>query len=217
MADKKSPKAIDAVQPGDTPPAPTSRPIIVSNHSYMKADPMLSSESGEEKPSNEPSAEPKEEVPEQDVTPKSANIVASNEGKKLTPSAAVEEAAQSEPEAPKPDAPEEKPKAPAPDDKPMEQPWDTEEKADESSEVVDEEDASLSPEEEANAAHEAELERHIEAGTYAVPINRVNRQHQRVVLIVLLLALLLLIVLDGLLDMGILKVSGVPHTNFFSQ
>ena len=60
-----------------------------------------------------------------------------------------------------------------------------------------------------------ELEELVQKGTYAVPINQVARKRAVVLLSVCLVLILLAALVDLLLDMGLLAVSGVPHTNFF--
>ncbi len=60
-----------------------------------------------------------------------------------------------------------------------------------------------------------ELEDLVQKGTYAVPINQVARKRAVVLLTVFLVLILLAALVDLLLDMGLLTISGVPHTNFF--
>lgn len=61
-----------------------------------------------------------------------------------------------------------------------------------------------------------DLESHVAKGTYFVPINQVGKRRSRMVLTAVLIVVLALITLDLLLDMGIINISGVPHTTFFS-
>ncbi len=64
--------------------------------------------------------------------------------------------------------------------------------------------------------HSHDLEAHVTKGTYFVPINQVGKRRSRIVLTIIFCVILVLITFDLLLDMGILKLSGVPHTTFFS-
>ncbi len=65
-------------------------------------------------------------------------------------------------------------------------------------------------------AREAELERMIAAGTYAVPINGAKRRRSWVFLTILLVVVVALIVVDVLADMEVLSLPfGLPSTNFF--
>ncbi len=60
-----------------------------------------------------------------------------------------------------------------------------------------------------------ELEAQIAKATYAVPINRVARKRTAITGVLLLITILLIALLDLLLDMGLLKLSSIPHTQFF--
>ena len=232
---KKPAKVMDTVHAGDTPPTPSARPVLVTNRPFMTVDPMLTAEQsgkGEEKPSGEPVAKPSD-------GPSGAPRL-TREGKNLAPvinqvdeaeqpaaeDTPVQETVQnetSEPEKlaaspseaeqtvhhtggikitpPKHDTPEEAKDEPEEDD---------ETEAD----TADETEAE-NPEENPEAARNLELERHIAAGTYFVPIGQVKRRRQKVLLILLLLVSLGLITLDLLLDLGTLNLSGVPHTSLF--
>lgn len=232
---KKPAKVMDTVHASDTPPTPSARPVLVTNRPFMTVDPMLTAEQsgkGEEKPSGEPVAKPSD-------GPSGAPRL-TREGKNLAPVInQVDEAEQpaaedtpaqetvqnetSEPEKlavspseaeqtvhhtggikitpPKHDTPEEAKDEPEEDD---------ETEAD----TADETEAE-NPEENPEAARNLELERHIAAGTYFVPIGQVKRRRQKVLLILLLLVSLGLITLDLLLDLGTLNLSGVPHTSLF--
>ncbi|MBL8031859.1 MAG: hypothetical protein JNK33_06100, partial [Candidatus Doudnabacteria bacterium] len=64
------------------------------------------------------------------------------------------------------------------------------------------------------SAQEADIERHIAAGTYAVPIDTVRRRRRTITIFAVLTLLTLLITLDLLLDLDVLQNSSVPHTNF---
>lgn len=231
---KKPAKVMDTVHAGDTPPTPSARPVLVTNRPFMTVDPMLTAEQsgkGEEKPSGEPVAKPSD-------GPSGAPRL-TREGKNLAPvinqvdeaeqpaaeDTPVQETVQnetSEPEKlavspseaeqtvhhtggikitpPKHDTPEE----------PKDEPEEDETGAD----TADETEAE-NPEENPEAARNLELERHIAAGTYFVPIGQVKRRRQKVLLILLLLVSLGLITLDLLLDLGTLNLSGVPHTSLF--
>jgi hypothetical protein len=91
----------------------------------------------------------------------------------------------------------------------------TEDQSTPSDETSAEQDAQLSPPETVNAdAHRAELEQHIAAGTYVVPIGQLKRRRRKILLVVLALCLLAILTLDLLLDAGILTLPAVPHTTF---
>jgi hypothetical protein len=70
-----------------------------------------------------------------------------------------------------------------------------------------------SKEKTAEEKRQEELEEIIAAGTYRVPIGQVAKRRSRMVFTVIIIVLLLLALLDLALDMGLLTLSGVPHTN----
>lgn len=236
-AEKKSRKVIDAVHPGDTPPTPTSRPIV-GNRSYIASDPMLNestSDDSSDKPSGEPSTATKEAAAkEPPVSREAKDIVPMEEASKNSADAtknAEEKAAEPETDAKSDvvaDAKDEsndttkEQASSANSEKPD---TDTTEKSNESqavdtvaisdNETGDSGDTPTpTPEDEANAAREAELERHIAAGTYAVPIGQVKQRQRKMMVIITVVLVFAAVVFDVLLDLEILKLSGVPHTNF---
>jgi len=77
---------------------------------------------------------------------------------------------------------------------------------------------SQSSEELALKAREEEIEHHIAAGTYAVPINTVKRRRMQIVISVFAVLLVILIALDLCADMNVITLPfGLPHTNFFTS
>ncbi len=71
---------------------------------------------------------------------------------------------------------------------------------------------------ETDAKRSAELEEIIASGKYVVPINATQRKRTKMITIELaILSLILaLVLIDALLDVGMLSLSGIPHTHFFS-
>lgn len=236
-AEKKPRKVMDAVHPGDTPASPTSRPIV-GNRAYIASDPMLNEQEKDasaEKPSGSESTatkeaaakEPavsreaknikpisddpsdKEYVPDTDAeeSPKTDTADASEQKEQKDINQTADTPVDVEPKPPEEDgvvAPE-APTVPVSDTQEA-----TEDDTDEPEEVPQQ-----TPEDEAAAAREAELERHIAAGTYAVPIGQVKHRKQKMTLILVLVVLVVAVVaLDVLLDMDVFELSGVPHTNF---
>ncbi|MBL8122006.1 hypothetical protein JNM87_04640, partial [Candidatus Saccharibacteria bacterium] len=63
------------------------------------------------------------------------------------------------------------------------------------------------------SAQEADIERHIAAGTYAVPIDTVRRRRRTIVLITLAFLILAVVSLNILLDLDILTIPSFPHTD----
>lgn len=139
-----------------------------------------------------------------------------------TPASAAETptlAAPSEPDKPSPAPEKPKPAEAEPKPEAAPEPEIPEAPLSESEEAAKKADADS----EAQAAEDAKnqkLEELIASGTYAVPINAVQRKRSRMfVAAMCILALLLLVVLlDALLDVGIIKLpSVIPHTHFFSK
>jgi hypothetical protein len=73
-----------------------------------------------------------------------------------------------------------------------------------------------SSEEDPEAARNLEIERHIAAGTYFVPIGQVKRRRRAIAFIITCLLLATLVVLNILLDLDILTLN-LPHTNFLNN
>ncbi len=64
--------------------------------------------------------------------------------------------------------------------------------------------------------HTHDLEAHVAKGTYFVPINQVGKRRSRIIITIIIFVILGLLTLNLLLDMGILDIPGIPHTNYFS-
>ena len=247
MPAKKTPsvKIIDISAPDQSSPDPTSRPVVVTNRPVLANDPMMVDGPASSKtvPSTAPvvsrqaktispisdtmtidtgvdakapteSAQPTEPntatLPEENSVPTntaptdtvgpSVEAGAAPIVQKAT-STAVEEPKPSEPVAP----PEEsKPQVPAP--KPPTDEEIASEKAVADERILGEEEA-----------RRQELERLIESGKYAVPINAVRRKRTRTVVLGLsILAFVLAVALfDVALDTHTIVVRAVPHTHFF--
>jgi hypothetical protein len=228
-APKKPAKVIDGVHAGAAPAAPTSRPLI-TNRPFMAMDPMLNPTQGAgdttEQPSSEPPKKPvaahsvdrtaKDIMPSAELVEaaeKEDDIVETDETTPATKEAVPVEAADTPPTN---EADEHKPAlVPSSPEKPLKT---IPSKAPDEDEA--ETDADLkadvpNTEEDAAAAQKLEIERHIAAGTYFVTINH-RRHHRRTVLLVVVLMLIAAgVALDILLDMGVLKLPSLPHTNFF--
>lgn len=232
---KKPAKVMDTVHASDTPPTPSARPVLVTNRPFMTVDPMLTAEQsgkGEEKPSGEPAAKPSD-------GPSGAPRL-TREGKNLAPvinqvDEAEQPAAEDTPaqetvqnETSEPEKPAASPseaeqtvhhtggiKITPPKHDTPEEPKDEPEDDDETEADTAGETEAENPEENPEAARNLELERHIAAGTYFVPIGQVKRRRRKVILLTVFILLAAILVLDLLLDMEILKLDSIPHTSFF--
>ncbi len=232
-ASKKPTKVMDGVHPGDTPPPSSGRPVIVTNRPILTTDPMLSTDAvdtGEEKPSGESAATPS-------GVPKFTH-----EAKDIAPQQATDETAEPESESkPESESAPEKPEVP-PAEKPEGEALSYKDKIhitppnevkstpdEESSEVKDDsddssedDDSAATPEqaeraeEDPKTAKEHEIERHIAAGTYFVPIGQAKRRRMAIAFIVFLVLIATLIALNILLDLDILTLN-LPHTNFLNN
>lgn len=221
MAENKpTAKIMDVVHPGNVQPAPSGRPVIVSNRPYIKADPMLNAPDtlpNNTSPANAP-IEQNEKISvtdhdESDIANKQEVEIAAEQPEKIAvephtekvipvPSSAIESddsTHKDEPEAPaEHSAPE--------DDTTL------------AANILKAQTPSApAVDEDAEKAREEELERLIASKEYAVPINKVGRHKKIILLWVLVLLVLLIVMVDLLADMGVISLPFVPHTSFFSS
>jgi hypothetical protein len=228
-AAKKPAKVIDGVHAGAAPAAPTSRPLI-TNRPFMAMDPMLNpNKEANDTVEQSSNAAPKKSTTTRTVDRTAKDIMPSTDPVETTET--VDEVAETdenpaETKETVPAAPADVPSVHETDEhKPALVPSSPEKplktipsKAPDEDEA--ETDADLkadvpNTEEDAAAAQKLEIERHIAAGTYFVTINH-RRHHRRTVLLVVVLMLIAAgVALDILLDMGVLKLPSLPHTNFF--
>lgn len=236
-------KVMDVTHPSQARPSTTSRPVIVSNRPMIPEDPMINqaaqSAIDREKPSGVPeiSEAPKTPVlqvskgktiipPGQSESPQSiitkpADDVPRDETVQPVSSDQISKPAQTvdtsviakEPTAPKEKEPREKPVALSFGAMPLK----TEETIGFSSELkdghVDEGNKEVKEKTREDERHE-EIEEIIASGKYHVPIGEAAKRRGRKVLAIILVVLLLLVLADVVLDMDLLSIAGVPHTNF---
>lgn len=226
-SEKNAGKAIDAVRADDAPPESTSRPVLITNRPILVTDPMLSADSGShdetaERPSNEPvdqsGAEPKILRGAKTMVPKP--VASETEGPASAFSATQADAIQpeSQKDAQKSQSPTEKkirleplPKATATaEDSPAAS---TDPKKDVSP-LRQQQRSETDRSEDAGKSQDFEIERHIAAGTFFVPIGQANRRRMKLVFLLILVLCAVLIALDILLDLQILTFQGIPHTDF---
>lgn len=62
---------------------------------------------------------------------------------------------------------------------------------------------------------QSELERLVEKGIYALPIDAKRSHRVHILLVIICLVMVCLLTINILLDMGIIHLKSVPHTNFF--
>lgn len=86
----------------------------------------------------------------------------------------------------------------------------------EADDIVGDTDDDTAREKTAEQKQAENIEKLIASRLYAVPIGKAAKRRARIVLLIICTLLLTLIALDLLLDMGIFKLSGIPHTTFFS-
>lgn len=185
----KTTKITDVADPGKTAPSATSRPIVVTNRPVLTNDPMMVNS---EAPDIIATAAPTIHT-SKTLNPVSAEEQTSNSSASDT---AAEQPDSASSEAPEPSLAQDDARAEA-------------------------EDASAEAKEaRERAAEEArnrELEQLVESGTYNVPINAVQRKrsHMFVAGMCLLAIVLAVVLFDIVLDVGIVDISFIPHTNFF--
>lgn len=237
-------KVMDVMTPGQVKPGSSSRPLVVGNRPVLGSDPMMVADAAAAGPtmptaaSNEEdhtstetgaaivshqakivvplesaseSAKGEEEKPEAAAAPADEPASGEDESKdkeeKTAPAKTEEPAKEATPKTDEDEAPA--------DDTSVEK----DETDTEAAEVANENSkAAQKIASEADAKRRLELDDLIASGKYALPINAVRRKRSRTVLITLLVVLLLaVVVLDGLLDAGVLHLSGVPHTDFLKS
>jgi hypothetical protein len=232
---QKSPTIADVASPGKTAPSANSRPIIVTNHTMLAGDPMLRGNATDTEP--QPAA----------IVNRTARTIAPLDGdvsgdvlipgdpektaqketsaETLLPADKPEPALQPKVSAEQstPAGLPETPKTPETLVAPIASP-ETEEPKTDADDTSPRDAEAETNEAEAKALAEAEarqqeLESLIQQGTYAVPINAVQRQRSRafVAIMCVLAVLLAVVLLDALLDANIINLSfNVPHTHILS-
>lgn len=227
MADKPQPiRVMDVTHPRNVQPSTTSKPVIVSNRPMIAADPMIA---GMPPKSTAEDVELPAGAPEPTVPPEV--VTQNHESKTILPTEDLLRAMEQPKPAEKAEAqPEEVPAeepatiaepTPATPEAPAKT-QDTPAKPDEvpaietNDEETEEEDDDTPKPETAEQKRDHELETLIASGKYYVPINRSGKKRAMVALVIILCLIGLLAVADLLLDMGIVRVSGIPHTSFFS-
>jgi hypothetical protein len=189
----KTTKISDVANPGESAPAPSSRPILVTNRPVLSNDPMMvSTQTGDGRP------------PEVQPTVRTGKTISPiTEPSSVSTENAVAEAVPESTIASTDAAPEATESTPEPSKRELEA---------KSNAAAAEADA-------AQLAREVELEKLIDDGTYMVPINAVRRKrsHMYLMLLLVLSVILAIAILDVLADTGVVKLpSSVPHTHFFS-
>lgn len=214
--EKSAPKIMDVVHPGNVQPNPSGRPVIVSNHSYIKADPMLSTADDAQVSDSAPAApqastEPVAEMRHEKVISEPKSAVEAEPEKPVEPK---EPPAQEE-ETPIAKAPE-KPVA-ALDTESAREPATEDVSSNATSNVLLQSTQGQNPEEAAALERDDELERLIASKQYAVPINVSGKRRGKLLLLVAATLLLILMAVNLLADMQVITLpSGIPHTSFFA-
>ncbi|QQS19814.1 hypothetical protein IPL85_06150 [Candidatus Saccharibacteria bacterium] len=238
---KKTAKIMDGVHPSDTPPTTSGRPVIVTNRSVLTTDPMLNAGEGVsasvEKPSGEAAATPSG-VPK--ITRAAGNLIpvdttnsevtaaaaepSEGQGAEVAESKETEKPTQSVEAEQDPEVPQEEPTqkreklhiAPLHEMKPTSDEDESQVKSDDSEETSYPGSTEVpEKQEDSKSAQELEIERHITAGTYFVPIGQIKRRRRMLTTLIILTLLTVIIVVDLLLDMELLNFN-LPHTTFLS-
>lgn len=197
---------IDVAHPGQSAPATTAKPVIVTNRPILK-DPMVVS-----KPEDDQPAAAAPPAAKTSTKPKLQPLTTEEEQKLTAPAPEAETAAPTETTAEAPaSATEEKDKSsekPAPVTK-------TElREGDVIKDPAKDEDAA----DQAAAEHAAAIQKLVDSKKYFLPINSVEkRRTKRIIILGLLLSVLLLLAwVDIALDAGLISIDGVNAlTDFF--
>lgn len=237
---ESAPKVMDAVHPIGRRPSQTSRPVILSNREYMATDPMLSvtDNSGEDavmpksedKKATELSGAPEFDAKAEATGPKPESVVADLKPvEEVQPeplqaeadTAVVSQNSLSDAHVQAAEKLESTPSEPFTTPETAEAETDDDETPNPEPEATNEPlqaQQPLGPNEAALHAREEEIEHHIAAGTYAVPINTVKRRRAQITVGILVVLLIILIALDLLADMSIITLPfGLPHTNLLTS
>ena len=226
-----TPKVFDIAAPNQTTTSATSRPVIVGNRAILQKDPMMvESKSTEKADASGPTHQEKvvkplvitTDEPEAEQEPTLA-VVSTNEKKdEVEPTLTDPGNDVAEKPAPiKVSEPLPKPAEPAkeePKPEAEQEPEDTEDLITDATDDIKAAKESKAKQE-VDEARQAELEKWITEGKYAVPINAVKRKRNRMVALSIIFLLLVggVAAFDLLLDAGILHIDGVPHTNFLGK
>jgi hypothetical protein len=240
MATKKpnrvAPKIIDVTAPNKSAPAPSARPIVVTNRPVLASDPMIADKAPE---AIEPAGVPivsrqaktlkppqPNETTEADAAPKpepaataapTAEAVPPGDAKPepTEPAESVESSPVATITEPGPKAKELPPNEPA---KPTAPVIGNQSDVDEpENEQTDAEKAATEKQQAADNSRSQELEQLVTSGKFNVPINAVQRKRSRtrVLLLCVLAVVLAAALVDAALDSGAISLSGIPHTHFF--
>lgn len=240
MADSKTPpKAMDIVHTAGSQPSATGRPVIVSNRSYIKVDPMLNAEGTSPIAGAQPSADARVASSERGAEKGEITVaVPQNESPSDDTSKLDSAPLPSEESGASEEIPEKTTTASTSDEKKYET---TEtERADDSDQDttsapsavrgtgtsdsegltgdIPQSQTGANSDDDTVVAREEEIERLIASRTYALPIDKTGRRRKTIVLWVLVLVLLIIVAVDVLADMGVISLPfGMPHTSFFSD
>ena len=202
MADVKKPASpkqiVDVTHPGKSAPSDSSKPVLVTNRPMLK-DPMMVDEDENTKTEGMPSRE---------------TVTVTKNKPAVDPLKATA--------LPPPDSTEKSPAGPA---KPSEttksaEPATPAKDGDDEPSAAEQTEQQLAAEAEADAKHDAEIQKLVEAKQYFLPVNAVEkRRSQRVVILGIVLSVVLALAwADIALDAGLIQIGGVkPVTHFFSN
>ncbi|MFA5003783.1 MAG: hypothetical protein WC498_00695 [Candidatus Saccharimonadales bacterium] len=232
---KTDKKVFDVTDPKKVSPNSSSRPLVVTNRSIVKQDPMVKDTAIEplvEAPSTAPPVspsvkqitispvddEPKEvenAKPESDITKEVAEPTVAETPTEEAPTetAEIEETAKVD------EVPAEEPAAAEPEAVAVSEPEAEESEEDKSTDKPQEKpDLEAQKAAEAEAKRQNELQKYIDSHEYFVPVDAV--QHKRSVKtsigLTILLFILSVALIDLMLDSGFIELlQKIPHTHFF--
>lgn len=212
-------KVMDVSSPGEAMPSPTKRPVIITNRSMVNADPIIARQRQNPVVPAEPAPEPQPSEPASNTLPPAnqsepeqpqtegespdvtASVAEAHKEKVLTPPVGNVTSEQEKPQATdQQDLAE--PAAISSNDEALE-----ELKQKYRGETVPDTDLEV-------AAREAELLAVAEKGTYKLPLHQGHGHTEKLLIICFVIGIALLLVVNILMDLDIIDVSGMPHTNF---
>ena len=229
-APKSTAQAVDTVKTVDLAPPSTSRPILVTNRPMMTNDPMLSvpTDTATEKPSGQPIQTAQASSGETPINREAPHIAPiHNESAVLaedpvgTDSSSAEHVPQPKDSIDEPLPGEsDREKSTIPDESEVAQPTqdtDQGQHAQKSDTGPSSDSGSKSSDTTTASDRDLELEQIIAKGTFAVSIGQGKRRRRKRIVITLCILFVTVMVLDVLLDLGILDIPTIPHTNLLNR
>lgn len=226
-------QTMDVTAPGKTVPSPTARPVVVPGRSMVNADPMVARtvahgrqtntqpvpdvapEAPKDASTEQQAVEPLAEKQPADTVSDTETVGTAHKEKVLAPIANSTTTDTTETPQPTQDTPAHATTPAAETEKQPPIPSEPEEESEALINLRQKFQGDKVPDSDLEAAkRDAELMSHVENGTYELQIRKNTRHTERLLVGGLIICLVLLVLVNFALDMGVIDITGVPHTNF---